>query len=111
MLEVEYRLENKPLNRFPQLLVNYIVKQYELNGKVLDVMCGRRERARVLQSAGPETWCVDLRENAAGAFDNREDRLRIAYMNLDKMPYEDESFDVVWCKSAIEHVNADHLLA
>jgi len=110
MLEVEYSLESKPLNNFPQLLVNYIVKQYKLNGKVLDVMCGRGEHAQALQNAGLETWCVDMSENAAGSFDNREDRLRIADMNLDKMPYEDESFDVIWCKSAIEHVNADHLL-
>ena len=110
MLEVEYDIENKPINGFPQLLVNHIVEKYKLKGKVLDVMCGRGEHAQALQNAGLETWCVDMSENAAEIFENRGERLRNADMNLDKIPYDDESFDVVWCKSAIEHVNADHLL-
>lgn len=110
MLEVEYDLEMKPINDFPQKLVNHIVEKYDLKGKVLDVMCGRGEHAQALHKAGLETWCVDMSENAASVFELRDERLRNADMNLDAIPYEDESFDVIWCKSAIEHVNADHLL-
>jgi len=109
MLEVEYDLENKPLNDFPQKLVNHIVERFALKGKVLDIMCGRGEHSQALENCGLETWCVDMSENAAGAFEKRGERLRNADMNLDPIPYDDESFDVIWCKSAIEHVNADQI--
>lgn len=111
MLEVEYDLENKPLNDFPQKLVNHIVERFALKGKCLDIMCGRGEHAQALENAGLETWCVDMSKNAAGAFSKRDERLRNADMNLDPIPYDDETFDVIWCKSAIEHVNADHLVS
>ena len=111
MLEVEYEIDRKPLNDFPSKLVSHLVKKFDLKGKALDVMCGRGEHAQALEDNGLETWCVDMSPNAAYAFSKRNERLRTADMMLDPIPYDDETFDVVWCKSAIEHVNADHALA
>jgi SAM-dependent methyltransferase len=111
MLEVEYEADKKPPNDFPSKLVNHLVEKFSLEGKVLDVMCGRGEHSQALNNAGLEVWCLDMSPDAGEAFENRDERLRTADMMLDPFPYEDEYFDVVWCKSAIEHVNGDHLVS
>lgn len=111
MLEVEYKQADKPINDFPEKLVRHLTERLELSGKLVDVMCGRGEHARAFQKLGLDVWCVDMSPEAAEVVEGREDRLKQCDMNLEDLPFEDESFDVVFCKSAIEHVNADHLLA
>ena len=111
MTEVEYKVENKPLTDFPKKLVKYLVDRFSLQGKVLDIMCGRGEHAAALEDLGLEAWCFDMSPVAAMVFDKREERLKLGDINIEDLPFEDESFDVVWCKSAIEHVNADHLMS
>lgn len=110
MLEIEYALDFKPMNDFPAKLVHHLVERFELSGKVVDIMCGRGEHATALESEGLETWLVDVSDAAAEIFPKRDERLHRADMRTDKIPYPDETFDVVWCKSAIEHVNGDHLM-
>jgi SAM-dependent methyltransferase len=111
MLEVEYDLEIKPLNDFPSKLVKHLVERFTLKGKILDVMCGRGEHSQAFDEAGLEVWCVDMSKDAGEVFEKRDERLRTADVMLDLFPYEDESFDVVWCKSGIEHVNGDHIMS
>jgi len=109
MLEVEYAVDDKPIGPFPKKLVEHLVKRFQLHGRVLDVMCGRGEHSKALAEMGLDVWCVDMSPSAASVFDRS--KLRIADINLDPLPYPDEFFDVIFCKSAIEHVNADYLLA
>ena len=111
MLEVEYQLEDKPLSSFPYDLCSHLVNTFNLSGKCLDVMCGRGEHSKAMQELGLEVHCVDMSKEAASVFPLKPSRLKIADVNLENLPYEDESFDVIFCKSAIEHVNADHLLS
>jgi SAM-dependent methyltransferase len=111
MLEVEYATDFKPLNDFPFKLVRHLVERLQLKGKVLDIMCGRGEHAEALSRLGLETWCVDMSDAAGAVFPEKHGRLRIADMRSDPLPFDDETFDVIWCKSAIEHVNGDHLVS
>jgi SAM-dependent methyltransferase len=111
MTEVEYKVENKPLTDFPRKLVQYLVDRFSLKGKVLDIMCGRGEHAAALEAAGLEAWCFDMSPAAAMVFDKKAERLRLGDLNIEDLPFDDNFFDVIWCKSAIEHVNADHLMS
>ena len=111
MLEVEYESEDKPLTAFPFQLCKYLTERFKLEGKCLDVMCGRGEHSKALNELGLEVHCVDMSSEAAEAFPLKNERLSVADVNLSSLPYEDETFDVIFCKSAIEHVNADHLVS
>ena len=110
MLEVEYASTEKPLTAFPKKLVQHLVGRFQLQGKALDVMCGRGEHAQALYESGLDVHCVDMSPEAAYCYKNKAEKLRICDLNLSDLPYEDNVFDVIFCKSAIEHVNADHLV-
>lgn len=109
--EVEYKLANKPQTEFPFLLTQHLVSTFGLQGKVLDAMCGRGEYSSALDQLGLDVWCADMSSVAASLFAKKDERLRLCDLNLEDLPFEDESFDVVFCKSAIEHVNADHMMS
>lgn len=109
-LNIEYAEEKKPIGRFPLLLVNYLTSRFSLRGRVLDVMCGRGEHMAAFDAAGLEAWGTDISPSAGSAF-NRPDRLSICNLMVDNLPFADNSFDVIFCKSAVEHVNPDHLFS
>jgi len=111
VLEHEYNVKDKPLTLFPQKLINYLIDEYSLSGKVLDVMCGRGEHSEAFSRSGLDVWCVDIAESAAQEYKKRNGRLAICDVGKENFPYEDDTFDVTFCKSGIEHVNADHLIS
>lgn len=111
VLEHEYNVNEKPLTAFPYKLINYLVDEYKLSGKILDVMCGRGEHSEAFNKAGLDVWCLDIAESAAQEYSKRDSRLSICDVGKERFPFEDNTFDVTFCKSGIEHVNADHLIS
>ena len=111
VLEYEYNVDEKPLTSFPDKLIKYLIKQYSLKGEILDVMCGRGEHAEAFSKNGLDAYCLDISPSAAFVYKNKKDRLAICDSGKDIYPYEDNTFDVTFCKSGIEHVNPDHLIS
>lgn len=111
MLEVEYKLTDKPLTNFPRKLVQYLTKRFQLDGKLVDIMSGRGEHAQAFDDLGLDVWCVDMSPAAPEVFNKRNQRLIKCDVDTEDLPFEDNYFDVVFCKSAIEHVNPDHLVS
>jgi SAM-dependent methyltransferase len=109
-LEIEYEIGEKPLTDFPKKLVQHLTERFQLKGKLADIMCGRGEHAQGFHKLGLDVWGVDISPGAAQVFDKKRDRLLLCDVNNSELPFEDNSFDVVFCKSAIEHVNPDHLV-
>lgn len=109
-LSIEYAESKKPLSSFPGMLVAYLVRRFGLKGRVLDVMCGRGEHMLAFHRLGLEAWGADISPSAGSAFEEKG-RVRLCNLADDRLPFEDGSFDVVFCKSAIEHVNPDHLFS
>ena len=107
----EYDLEKKPLNDFPDKLIKHLINKYNLKGKILDVMCGRGEHAESFKKNNLDTYCLDISKDAASVFSEKEKKLFICDTGKDAYPFEDNTFDVTFCKSGIEHVNPDHLIS
>ena len=110
MLELEYDPKVKPHTEFPFKLAKYLVERFNLSGALLDVSCGRGEHAAAFDQLGLEVWCVDMTPAAAQFFSMRKDRLRLAELSKDPIPYSDNYFDVIFCNSIIKHINADSLM-
>ena len=44
-------------------------------------------------------------------YQNKKDKLVVCDSGKDTYPFDDDTFDVTFCKSGIEHVNPDHLIS
>lgn len=102
-LETIYDEKSKPLTDYPKKLVNYLIKRKKLSKdqKILEIGCGRGEFLNEFQNFGLDTYGVDLSDFCKKFFS----KLKFKKVDLEKekLPFEDNFFDVIYSKSLIEH--------
>lgn len=100
-LKTHYNEEIRPYTEFPKKLATHIADNYfgSRKGKLLDVCCGRGEFMEIYSELGFDVYGVDLEDVA------RDSKFPFKTVNVDKenLPFEDNFFDYVVMKSAIEH--------
>lgn len=98
---VHYNEENRPYTKYAQLLCEYWAKKYfgTTHGKLLDVACGRGEHLQNYQILGFDVYGVDKETLAK----NKGFNVAIIDVDKDEFPFEENFFDFVILKSAIEH--------
>ena len=115
-LEVIYGRTEYDENDYPQQLCDYLLNKIgsrldlSKKGKLLDIACGRGNHLIAFQRRGFEVTGVDRTPEAADSLPD----LNIVTSDADKneLPFEDESFDVVFSKSLIEHIhNVEHFVS
>jgi ubiquinone/menaquinone biosynthesis C-methylase UbiE len=72
--------------------------------KVLDVACGTGRHAVRLADAGAQVTALDRSEEMLAVARAKTDRVRFLRGDLDRLPFEDRSFDLVVCALVFEHV-------
>lgn len=102
-VDVVYNEQDRPLTTYPQQLARHLFDRYGLNqgDKLLDIGCGRGEFLRGFIDCGVTGYGVDQSRAAERFCPNAE--LRTTDLENSGIPYDDESFDVVYSKSVIEH--------
>jgi SAM-dependent methyltransferase len=102
-VEVVYNEQDRPLTSYPDKLARYLFDRYGVKPgqKLLDIGCGRGEFLRGFISCGVQGFGVD-RSRAAQKYCPQAE-LRTADLENSPLPYDDNSFDVVYSKSVIEH--------
>lgn len=100
-----YSKERRPYTSYPGKLCKYTADKYfKRNYKtLLDVGCGRGEHLREFQKLGFQVKGVDLSKEAKELSNDLE--IEIIDIEKEPLPYKDRSFDVVFNKSLIEHLN------
>ncbi len=102
-LETIYNEENRPITEYPKKFIIYLIKRFKLvkNQKVLELGCGRGEFLNEFVVNGFEGYGVDLSDYCKKFFPD----LNFKKVDLanEKLPYEDNSFDIIYSKSTIEH--------
>lgn len=99
-LDVTYG--NKPFTDYPTMLSKYLVEKYSIkeNSRLLDLGCGRGEYLRGFIEQGMEGFGIDQADIAKEICPTAT----IKVGNLeDRLPFEDNYFDVVYSKSVVEH--------
>ena len=100
---VIYNQEKRPFTKYPDLLTQYLVNRYSLSkGKrILDLGCGRGEFLRGFIQYGLKGYGADQSLTAKSVCPEGE----ILQADLENkiLPYKDESFDVIFSKSFLEH--------
>lgn len=79
------------------------------NGKILDIGCGDGELTLLIkEKTKAEIYGVDISEDALKIARKKGIKIKIADIDGNKIPYEDEFFDAIFCGDIIEHlVNTD----
>jgi sarcosine/dimethylglycine N-methyltransferase len=101
ILDASHRTVEKMVEKLPQLTAN---------SRVIDIGAGYGGSARYLaKTFGCQVECLNIseKENDKNIQKNKEqglDHLINVYQgNFEEIPYDSESFDVVWCQDSILH--------
>ncbi|OUX35832.1 MAG: hypothetical protein CBE33_06955 [Candidatus Pelagibacter sp. TMED273] len=102
-INVIYDEKKKPFSSYPAKLIKYLVKKYNLNNnsKILEMGCGRGEFLDEFTNLGMSGFGIDLSDYAKKFCKNAE--IKIVDMSKESIPYSDNSFDIVFSKSFVEH--------
>lgn len=106
---IHYNEKLRPYSKYPYLLCRHLADKYfkSRKGKLLDVCCGRGEHMEIFSELGFDTYGVD-KESVAK---NKGLNVKIVDVDLEDLPYQDNFFDFIIMKSAIEHIrNVYHLM-
>lgn len=98
-----YNEEDKPFTQYPDKLARYLFSRYKLSkwGKILDLGCGRGEFLKGFIRCGLNGYGVD-RSTIAKSICPEVEILQSDLEN-EPLPYSDNSFDLVFSKSVLEH--------
>ena len=101
-ISVTYNKQTHPYTEYPDLLAKYLVSRYELrsNQRLLEVGCGRGEFLRGFIRQGLEGYGTDQSDVARNLCPDA--KIKLANLE-DRIPFEDNFFDVIYSKSVIEH--------
>ncbi len=84
--------KNRKSSDYPNKLIKYLSNRLKLqpNTKLLDVGCGDGTFTKTFKESGIDSIGIDINEYDA---------------DIDNLPYKDNMFDVIFCKSVIEHIS------
>ena len=99
---------NYKKGNYPYILADYLFMQYMVEGyKLLDIGCGVGTYIEQFEKLHMEVYGVD-RDISHIYHPN----LRQCNFEKDRIPFANNSFDYIFCKSTIEHIeNVNHLLS
>ena len=100
---VTYNEKDRPFTQYPDKLARYLSSRYELpkGSNILDLGCGRGEFLRGFIRCGLNGYGVD--QSAIAKSICPEAEILQPDLENEPLPYNDNSFDVVFSKSVLEH--------
>ena len=103
-LSVVYDEKSHPYSDYPKKLCAYLFESFELEEgmKLLELGCGRGEFLNNFKDLGLDVIGVDISPEAV-AFENGLD-VKLCDVENEKLPFDDNTFDVIYSKSFIEHL-------
>lgn len=104
-LKTRYAEEQRPFTSYPEKLIRHLIKVSELKSgmHLYEPGIGRGEHARIFKDAGLVVRGSDIDEEAT----TFNDDIEVEIVNLDhsRSQHIDASFDVIYSKSFLEHLN------
>lgn len=109
-LKTLYNTEKKPITKYIGEFVKYLIERYSItkDQKILDLGCGRGDLLNMFSSQGFDIYGADI---AKSNIDVYSKDIQYFDFNTDTYKYQDNTFDVIYSKSVIEHIsNIDHFI-
>jgi len=80
------------------------------SNKVLDVGCGEGSRLETMMPKGRSGWGVDISDTAIGYAQKKYPHHKFSISDASHLPYDSNSFDLVYSAFAVEHVTEPKLV-
>jgi SAM-dependent methyltransferase len=98
-----YDLKKKPLTTYPSIFIKHLISKYKIqnNSSILDLGCGRGEFLNEFINNGMEGHGIDISDFAIEFCPKA--KINVIDIEKEKIPYPDNTFDVVYSKSFVEH--------
>jgi ubiquinone/menaquinone biosynthesis C-methylase UbiE len=102
-LNIVYSEENRAYTNYPQKLAKYLFDSFEMNNKMtlLEIGCGRGEMLSNFKNLGLEVKGIDLSPQAPTF--QKDINIKVSNVEKEPLPYDDNSFDIIYSKSVLEH--------
>lgn len=101
-IDAVYNLITRPITEYPDKLVCHLQEKFKIktDSKILVLGCGRGDEVRAFTNIDMNVSCLDKVKS------EQHKGLKIKYLDISKQkfPYTDNTFDVVFSKSLIEHI-------
>ena len=103
-LSVIYDKKSHPYTKYPLKLCSYLFEAFNLKVgmKMLEAGCGRGEFLKGFQDLGLDVVGLDISEEVAKFHNSFE--VKLCDIESEKLPFEENTFDVIYSKSFIEHL-------
>ena len=99
-----YSSKLKPKTNYPFQFANYLETRFlKKKGSLIDLGCGRGDMLKAFKKIGFKVAGVDLSPLSVEL--NNSIPIEISNLSKDELPYDDSSFDYVFSKSVIEHLD------
>ena len=106
-LSVVYGESVRPYTDYPSKLVRHLFRAFDMKSgmKILEPGCGRGEFLRVFKSLGMEASGLDRSEETRDLLGKDDIELAVCDVEGEAgLPFPDNSFDVIYNKSFLEHL-------
>jgi len=102
-LETIYTEKKTPFTEYPKKLINYLCSRFDLkdNNKLLEIGCGRGDFLNEFKNKNLDVYGVDLSNYSQNFFSDLN--FKKVDLTKDKLPFDDNFFDIIYSKSFIEH--------
>ena len=102
-LKVVYNKGVRPYTNYPSKLCRYLFKRFNLNkgDHLLDLGCGRGEFLKEFSALGLNSEGMDCCKSAVEL--SKGHKIEVCDFENQRLPYPDNYFGVIFCKSVIEH--------
>ena len=106
-----YDEKRTPRTDYPTKLATYLFKRFEMRKgeKFLEIGCGRGEFLTAFSALGLDCTAVDMSDFSVESL--KKFNVKKADVSSSPLPYPDNSFDIIYHKSLIEHLySPDNLM-
>jgi SAM-dependent methyltransferase len=103
-LKVVYSKDIRPYTKYPKKLIHYLFSTFKMKEgmSILELGCGCGDHLRLFNDLGLNTYGTDL--SPESLLFAKDLNISICDLELGKLPYPDNHFDIVYSKSLLEHI-------
>lgn len=104
--KIIYDKNLKPYTKYPGQLAAYLIDRFFISAgsRLVDIGCGRGDMLQAFKDSGLEVSGLELRDYGSELLSG----IKVDHANFEneRFPFNDNTFDVVFSKSVIEHLHS-----